>query len=110
MELRPTVTGLATAGSCLPWAKLAFSENFAVAGFALHTVPIFFWIASNPASWNEASWPESGPSDTLIFSLAPSGMDRKNPAASSLRLAVLPSADWAHWPVTAGWSLICNAS
>jgi hypothetical protein len=50
----------------------------------LHANPIFFRTPSNPVSWNVASWPRPCLSNTLIFSRAPSGSDRRSPTASSL--------------------------
>ena len=53
-------------------------------GGHLHANPILFRTLSNPESWNVASWPTPGQSDTLIFSWAPSGSDRRSPTASPL--------------------------
>jgi hypothetical protein len=53
-------------------------------GGHLHGAAILSRTASNPASWNVASWPRPEASSTLIFSRAPSGSDRKNPAESFL--------------------------
>jgi hypothetical protein len=53
-------------------------------GGHLHANPIFFRTLSNPVSWNVASWPTPCLSNTLIFSCAPSGSDRRSPTASPL--------------------------
>ena len=53
-------------------------------GGHLHASPIFFRTLSNPVSWNVASWLGPRPSNTLIFSRAPSGSDRRSSVASSL--------------------------
>jgi len=53
-------------------------------GGQLQAAPIFFRTLSNPVSWNVASWPTPGQSNTLIFSGAPSGSDRRSPTASPL--------------------------
>ena len=50
----------------------------------LHANPIFFRTLSNPVSWNVASWPGPCPLNTLIFSRAPSGSDRRSSTASFL--------------------------
>src|SRR6266436_713654 len=59
-------------------------DTLSAVGGHLHANPIFFRTLSNPVSWNVASWPRPCVSNTLIFSRAPSGSDRRSPTASSL--------------------------
>jgi transposase InsO family protein len=59
-------------------------ETLSVVDGHLHANPIFFRTLSNPVSWNIASWPGPCPLNTLIFSRAPSGSDRRSSTASSL--------------------------
>ena len=49
----------------------------------LHAVSIFRRMASNPVSWNMASWPAPELSNRSMVNRAPSGIELKSAAASS---------------------------
>ena len=60
------------------------NDILSAVGGHLHANPSFFRTLSNPVSWNVASWPGPCPLNTLIFSRAPSGSDRRSSTASFL--------------------------